>query len=310
MKKNIICCIVCVLFSVQHYLYAQSGVFMNSTSTMRNSIVWGNTDNNATPSQISGSGEVTYTAVEGTAPTGTGNIGLSSSPFIGEGFKKEDAYNLTEGSPCINGGTNDNVAETDLAGGQRQWKNAVDMGAYEYPYPRILTVKASDLSKTNGEEDPELEYVIEGDGVYLADDIKVQLIREEGEDIGEYEISISEANISREGATRDFSSLYTVTLQKGTLTILDETTGVENMENKLDVMLYPIPTTGQASLKITDVDAEVEVQVYNMFGTLLLERNFSGNENTLDMSSLADGILFVKITSGKKSNTIRVLKHK
>jgi hypothetical protein len=54
--------------------------------------------------------------------------------------------------------------------------------------PRPITVRADDKSKTVGQSDPELTYSITSGSLVFEDDFTGSLIREEGEDIGTYEI--------------------------------------------------------------------------------------------------------------------------
>jgi hypothetical protein len=104
-----------------------------SNPVLTNCILWGNT----APSgpQIhnysgSSSATISYSDVQGGWP-GAGNINanpLFVDPAIGD-------YHLLPGSPCINTGDPDYIAEpneTDLDGNPRVIGGRIDMGAYEY----------------------------------------------------------------------------------------------------------------------------------------------------------------------------------
>ncbi|MDR0419760.1 MAG: T9SS type A sorting domain-containing protein [Prevotellaceae bacterium] len=312
MKKIVISSIVCAIFCLQHlYLHAQNGVFLGAGTSITNSVVWGNTDNTSALRQISGTGSVSYTAVQGVTPTGAGNIALPESPFADAAEEAETAYSLREGSPCINSGSGSNLPEKDLAGYPRIWNSTVDMGAYEYPYPRTITVKPKDASKNEGERDPNFESEIGGDGLYGTDEIRGAITRVDGESVGSYDMDIEDAKVYRGTSSRDLTSRYSIVVNKGTFTILDGgSTGVEKGTDVLSALLYPVPTTGQVYLRVDDTESAIKVQVYNLIGILLLEQEVGEGQSVLNFSSLPDGILFVKVNSGSKSKTIQILKYK
>ncbi len=109
-----------------------------SSASISNSILWSNT-----PDQVTGGTTISYSNVQGGAPTGSGNI--SQSPlFVAAGLH---AYALAAGSPGIDAGSNAAVlagVTTDLAGNPRFMDDPcmtntgagtpplVDIGAYEY----------------------------------------------------------------------------------------------------------------------------------------------------------------------------------
>ncbi|MHC4736742.1 MAG: choice-of-anchor Q domain-containing protein, partial [Planctomycetota bacterium] len=120
----------------------------NSISTLINCILWGNTAPSG--SQIHNDGtsstEVTYSDVQGGWP-GQGNIDADPC-FVqlgywvqpppghpGDDIWVEGDYHLLHGSPCINTGDPDYIAEpdeTDLDGKPRVIGGRIDMGAYEF----------------------------------------------------------------------------------------------------------------------------------------------------------------------------------
>jgi hypothetical protein len=107
------------------------GMYGNSAV---NCIFWRNTA--PTSAQISTTGTVTYSAIQG-GFTGTGNIDIASSNESGANFVNptEGNYQLQSTSPCINVGYNGAVPNPtiaiDLAGNTRICGDIVDMGAYE-----------------------------------------------------------------------------------------------------------------------------------------------------------------------------------
>ena len=118
---------------------AGGGIFTDedTTTTLHNSIIWGN-NAHGNGDQVGGeSGETTmaYSLIEDLFPDGEGN--LDGTAIDDPGFV--DAANgdlhLRENSPAINAGSNALVPDgvfTDLDGNQRVVGSSVDMGAYEY----------------------------------------------------------------------------------------------------------------------------------------------------------------------------------
>jgi hypothetical protein len=96
--------------------------------TVRNSILWGNTDTNLGCSVQTCA--VTYSDVGG-GWAGTGN--LDADPlFVGGGD-----YHLDPDSPCVDTGTTTGAPDHDLEGTPRPLGDGVDMGAYEWAPLRI-----------------------------------------------------------------------------------------------------------------------------------------------------------------------------
>ena len=105
------------------------------SSTVRNSIIWGNTaagaDNNGS------SGVITYTCTSSPSSSDTGNI--SSDPLFADAEGR-----LAQNSPCKNAGSNSYaVGGFDLDGNARIQGITVDMGAYE-----IVTVTHTSVPET------------------------------------------------------------------------------------------------------------------------------------------------------------------
>jgi len=101
----------------------------SSTMTVRNSIVWGNTEGNL--SCTGGACTVTYSDVEGGWP-GTGNI--DADPWFVDAANGD--YHLQVGSPCIDAGTSAGAPTHDIEGTPRD--AAPDMGAYEWRFRIFL----------------------------------------------------------------------------------------------------------------------------------------------------------------------------
>jgi hypothetical protein len=102
----------------------------NASVELLNSIVWGNTDTNGNPANISGSGHISFSCIEG----GTaGNDNINGNPlFLDTGAGN---YQSPDESPAVNAG---NTVLFDLTkwgnkdvAGKNRIAGRIDMGAYE-----------------------------------------------------------------------------------------------------------------------------------------------------------------------------------
>ena len=127
-----------------------SGVYGGSTTTMTNSIVWGNSFEGSS-SNINGSEilNCTYSAIEGGYP-GLGNMSLIPNtiyqplffnPSLNTGAGDTTAnvdWHLQNGSVCVNRGNNASLIDSlDLDGTTRIKRDTIDMGCYESDYYSI-----------------------------------------------------------------------------------------------------------------------------------------------------------------------------
>ncbi len=130
-----------------------NGGSYGSGAQLINCIIW----NNTSAPEFNGA-RVTFSAVEGTAPSGNGNIALNSENAAADGpnfvrcgrtrgtySSNNDDWHITSVSPCVNAGdTNSGVTNgNDLDGGIRIHQNRVDMGCYEYGHADINPTTAS-----------------------------------------------------------------------------------------------------------------------------------------------------------------------
>jgi hypothetical protein len=307
--------ILCLLTSCLYNALQAQGVYLSSGSSAHNNIIWGNTDTLFAGNQLGGSGTVSYTATQGAvAPAGAGNKALTTTPFAGAALG-QDAYSLPVGSVLINAGSNGPVSAehlTDAAGYSRMWHTAVDMGAYEYQFPRTITLEAQDTGKLIGAADPELTYTLTGDGILRGDSISVQLARTAGESEGAYDIDTLAVNIFRVATLQEITSLYAIEYKNGVFTVRSEPTPTPPStiaeKNTLSAVLYPSVTSSIVHLSDVERDGLINVEVYSAIGVLLLRQSQSASSFSLDFSALPAGALFVRLSSGKKVAVIQVIK--
>ena len=75
-----------------------------------------------------------------------------------------------------------------------------------------------------------------------------------------------------------------------------QTVGMDNYPNiSLNAMVYPNPTVGNVSLKITGMDVVGEVKVFDVNGKYLFSKEIEGEITDISLSSLAQGTYFVNV---------------
>ncbi len=74
--------------------------------------------------------------------------------------------------------------------------------------------------------------------------------------------------------------------------------------------VYPNPTYDKCQLNFSATPEErFLIAVFHLDGRLLLEQHGSGQEATVDLSSVPDGLYFLKIVCGQRVGNIPVMKH-
>ena len=133
------------------------GIYNNTDAVILNTVIWGNNSANSDP-QINTAGTVTYTAVEGSAPAGTGNISLNgdnaadaTSPYfiqattfvgISDGNESRESelsstdWDIQSASALVNAGTETNAPALDIDGITR---TSFDIGAFESTASEVPT---------------------------------------------------------------------------------------------------------------------------------------------------------------------------
>ncbi|MDR2840870.1 MAG: T9SS type A sorting domain-containing protein [Paludibacter sp.] len=284
-------------------VFAQHGVFV-SNSSVSGSVVWGNTDTLQTSSQTSGS-NINSSAIQGTV-TGD-NISLTVSPFPENAILGIPRYGIIEGN-TLNVLTSSYLnIDYDAAGYVRNWGNGVDLGAYEYQFPRHIYIAAVDTSKTQDSADPLFVFVQSGDPLLAGDNLIVNLLREEGEEIRSegYKIDTAEVKIERTNADISVKHFYQIDFAEGLFVIKDKETSVI-INNSTSLNVYPTITDGL--LHIDGVENQLTVSIYNLSGTILLQKTIYAAESQIDLRELPAGILFVRLTLNNSDITKKVIK--
>ncbi len=100
--------------------------------------------------------------------------------------------------------------------------------------------------------------------------------------------------------------------------LLEPMTGLEDLlprqswlpsDNQIQsLMVYPNPANALVTIE-SPVSTLERISVYSITGVLLLEKEVSANQATIDVSGFATGTYFVKATTKNASSVIQVLKN-
>lgn len=96
------------------------------------------------------------------------------------------------------------------------------------------------------------------------------------------------------------------------LTVQDPTiTGIDENETLNAVSIYPNPATSNLSLDLTAVGSVLNVQLFDLSGRKVMElkNQVGGNLETIDVSSISNGIYFISLNDGVNQVTKKFIKH-
>ena len=74
----------------------------------------------------------------------------------------------------------------------------------------------------------------------------------------------------------------------------------EDFNPNSNIVIYPNPTNSILNIK-GEFNSLEKIAVYNMLGQVVMENVVSGNENQLNVSSLANGIYQIRFMDSKKT---------
>lgn len=75
------------------------------------------------------------------------------------------------------------------------------------------------------------------------------------------------------------------------------------------IKIYPNPVSDNLNIELTNINENVDYQIFNTLGQKLVEGNLNSNRiNTLNTSQYASGIYFVKLFTGSQSMTKKFIK--
>jgi len=88
---------------------------------------------------------------------------------------------------------------------------------------------------------------------------------------------------------------------------VEETLGVEENELFSNIRVYPNPTKGLLNIS-NALEADLQISVYDVNGRLLLSKTCEQTLNTMNISSLSNGMYLIKIKSEFGEISKRVIK--
>lgn len=83
--------------------------------------------------------------------------------------------------------------------------------------------------------------------------------------------------------------------------------------NKVNLEVYPNPTTGEFNIVVPENLSDFSVSIYNTVGTVVWEQAVKNNTSSIfagDLSSLSSGVYIVKVNGGNTVSEIRLVKSK
>lgn len=76
-----------------------------------------------------------------------------------------------------------------------------------------------------------------------------------------------------------------------------------------EIKIYPNPTKGRVTVSINGLEKQAaKVYVFNTQGKLITENDFTGPENTVDLSGQPAGMYLMKIVVGENSTDWKIIK--
>ena len=86
--------------------------------------------------------------------------------------------------------------------------------------------------------------------------------------------------------------------------------GINTITKFSDFNIYPNPTSGLLTIELVTSEKKVDIEVFDLIGKLMIKNSTAHDggvfQKTLDLSSLHEGIYFVKISVVEKSTTVKV----
>ena len=82
------------------------------------------------------------------------------------------------------------------------------------------------------------------------------------------------------------------------------TVGINTSQGETDLEIYPNPAISDIHIRITARKADMlAVEIYNLAGVKVMDRKIpsAGNHAVLNVSTLGNGIYFVKVTTTARS---------
>ena len=82
---------------------------------------------------------------------------------------------------------------------------------------------------------------------------------------------------------------------------------IQGEDDQLDVVVYPNPNNGYFTLMSSIIQGNTVVEIYNLIGKKVFESPISLKSTELDISHQPKGVYLLKVSSGDKQYTERIV---
>ncbi|MEN8927250.1 MAG: S8 family serine peptidase [Flavobacteriales bacterium] len=90
---------------------------------------------------------------------------------------------------------------------------------------------------------------------------------------------------------------------------IDDHVSIEENDLNKYISIYPNPSAGEFNMSISDPNiSKANIEVFDMYGRLILTKNMNSSTNTFDLSEFATGVYTVKINANNQITTQRIVK--
>ncbi|MEE1963924.1 T9SS type A sorting domain-containing protein [Allomuricauda taeanensis] len=90
--------------------------------------------------------------------------------------------------------------------------------------------------------------------------------------------------------------------------VYDTPTSVDHEFTEKDIVAFPNPTTGRINLKVSEIGADASIQLFDIVGNMLMEKQVESDVAQFDLKNFSPGVYFLHITKDMKKKTIKVVK--
>ena len=119
-------------------------------------------------------------------------------------------------------------------------------------------------------------------------------------------------------------SFFSSTISFGTITLtnasvvnsnvfiakINTTTGIENIENSSEILLYPNPTNGLITLSLSQKLNNAAIKLINITGQMVMEKtNLAGDKFTFDILEQTKGFYFLEVKEAGSISRIKLVKN-
>ena len=84
-------------------------------------------------------------------------------------------------------------------------------------------------------------------------------------------------------------------------------TNITELNTELNVSVFPNPTNEFVKI-VSSEDRNYTIQLFNISGKLLVEKEINKTDNTINMNEFTNGTYLLKITNKNETNTYQIIK--